>query len=263
MGSIFGGGGDAAPPPTYQTPPQAGTPVDPQILAAATWRGQAGMPYLSSPWRTMDFLHGLGGQGIGAMQTPQFNPGSGQSQFNPGYGGGYTQGWDPGVYAQGSQTPSGRDIFNLVFGGANSGASNGPPGASSGAGGAVQPKGAQSGIGDAPRPSSQPLQGNLPQQTNPQGTQTYHDAGNNRNYNYAPDSRFANAINAFSGPQFSHVAPDVVQGLQDAAARNIIQVQQLQNMYQGQTGPGNGYGSPYQLAGYSSNPFGPQYGRAF
>ena len=273
MGSIFGGGGDPAPPPTYQTPPQAGTPVDPQILAAATWRGQAGMPYLSSPWRTMDFLHGLGGQGIGAMQTPQFNPGNGQSQFNPGYGGGYTNGWDPGVYASGQQTPTGQTIFNMLMGGANSGAppagvggggagGGGVGSSGGGGGGAVQPKGAQQGVGDAPRPSTQPLHGQLPQQQQAQGPQQrmYHDAGNGRNYSYAPGSSLDQALNSWSPSKFHQTDPAVLQGLRDESVRSLLQSQHQQQMLPIPQGPGVPHPAVPSAGG---NPFAPQYGRVF
>lgn len=80
FGGLFGNNNQSAPPGSFQSPPALNIPVEPVISPAAIWRGQAALPYTTSPFRTSDFGYGMWEPNSMGMQLPQFQQ---QQQQDP------------------------------------------------------------------------------------------------------------------------------------------------------------------------------------
>lgn len=86
-----GGGGGGQTQTEVVNPERQDIPNESNLLAAAIARTVAGSPFLLSPYRAMDYLHGLPSANI---QVPQFpgNMAAWGGNFNPGFGSsGYDQ----------------------------------------------------------------------------------------------------------------------------------------------------------------------------
>lgn len=93
----MGKGGGGSSEPQVINPDRPNIPNESNLVAAAIARTLSASPYTLSPYRAMDYLHGLPSSNI---QVPQF-PGNMMAwggNFNPGYGGGgYQQPTDMGM----------------------------------------------------------------------------------------------------------------------------------------------------------------------
>lgn len=79
MGDFFGGGGEAAPPGHFETPPVPYTPNDENLTSFANGLLQPSLFWGWRPYRTIDYGHGDYNPQTMSMHIPTFNP---QAQQN-------------------------------------------------------------------------------------------------------------------------------------------------------------------------------------